>query len=180
MILRHASGIADVDAYIDGANSGVYRLDLELMSEFVSVMSADVSHVCRRWRRTIAPAFYHYVMYDDYEDCLVAPEGCEQHVRWLLVHMPDDVSSFRSIVQDFGRDGSSNSNSSNSHSSLERILEMVVAMSELKVLTPIAGFLYNRPLLEPSCPSLPHLRALDISSWLLTLCDLQLLLSKLL
>ncbi|KAJ2763675.1 hypothetical protein IWQ56_004769, partial [Coemansia nantahalensis] len=88
LILRHASETADIDVCVEGANSTAYRLDLEHMSTMIAARTADMTHVCQLWRRIHIPEFYHYAVYDGHAHRLLVPEGCEQHIRWLLIHVP--------------------------------------------------------------------------------------------
>ncbi|KAJ2807573.1 hypothetical protein H4R21_000419 [Coemansia helicoidea] len=99
LVLRCASGTARVDAYANGVTRADYRFELELMSEMISERTFDMAHVCRRWRQILAPAFYHYAVYDGREGRLLVPDGCEQHIRWLLVQIPKDFGSYRSVVR---------------------------------------------------------------------------------
>ncbi|KAJ2773891.1 hypothetical protein IWQ56_000816 [Coemansia nantahalensis] len=99
LILRHASETADIDVYVDSANNSPYQSDLELMNTMIAIRMADVTHVCQLWRRIHIPEFYHYAVYDDCEDRLLVPEGCEQHIRWLLINVPRDSAPHFNVLR---------------------------------------------------------------------------------
>ncbi|KAJ2801026.1 hypothetical protein H4R21_002949, partial [Coemansia helicoidea] len=68
---------------------------------------------------------------------------------------------------------------SNGSISLQRVLEMALANHELKALTSVEESFPDHLPFALSTQSHTHLRVLDIESWSLTLCDLQVLLAKL-
>ncbi|KAJ2761672.1 hypothetical protein IWQ56_005208, partial [Coemansia nantahalensis] len=65
--------------------------------------STETTHVCRRWRQILAPAFYHYAVYDGSENYLMVPDGNEHYIRWLLIHVPDGASEYSNILQSLYR-----------------------------------------------------------------------------
>ncbi|KAJ1831492.1 hypothetical protein LPJ63_004244 [Coemansia sp. RSA 2711] len=100
LVFRHVSGTAAVDRYLDIGHSAPGRLDLGHLRQLIVGRAPTMTQVCRHWRTLFLPIFHQYAIYDGGEaDTLLGLEDHDCYMRRLLVHIPRDYYSYRSVVR---------------------------------------------------------------------------------
>ncbi|KAJ2509582.1 hypothetical protein GGI11_005813 [Coemansia sp. RSA 2049] len=100
-IFRHASGVAEVGSYLLGHLQQRHRraLSLPLLLTMIRRCSPAMAQTKRSWRRVLAPDLYRTAVYNGKTNVLMVPDGSERHVRRIVVCIPENYMSFRSMVR---------------------------------------------------------------------------------
>ncbi|KAJ2660640.1 hypothetical protein IWW48_002849 [Coemansia sp. RSA 1200] len=100
-IFRHASGVAEVDSYLLGHLQQRHQrtLSLPLLLTMIRRCSPAMAQTKRSWRQVLAPDLYRTAVYDGKTNVLMVPDGSVRHVRRIVVSIPENYMSFRSMVR---------------------------------------------------------------------------------
>ncbi|KAJ2091835.1 hypothetical protein IW138_001524 [Coemansia sp. RSA 986] len=100
-IFHHASGLVEANNYL------LYHLQQRHLHSFSLPLLATMIRRCcpamvqtkRSWRRLLLPEFYRTALYDGKTNVLLIPDECIRHMRRILINIPENYMSFRSVAR---------------------------------------------------------------------------------
>ncbi|KAJ1896525.1 hypothetical protein LPJ66_003935 [Kickxella alabastrina] len=100
MILKHASGIAQIDTHRDYLQHQAQHPSLPTMIQLIRHhRNLQITQVNQHWRRTILAEFHQYAIYDGASDQILAVPEHLALVRCVLVSITDGSRAFRSVAR---------------------------------------------------------------------------------
>ncbi|KAJ1885737.1 hypothetical protein LPJ66_009976 [Kickxella alabastrina] len=100
MILKHASGIAQIDTHRNYLQHQAQHPSLPTMIQLIRHhRNPQITQVNQHWRRTILAEFHQYAIYDGASDQMLAAPEHLALVRCVLVSIADGSRAFRSVAR---------------------------------------------------------------------------------
>ncbi|KAJ2853067.1 hypothetical protein GGI22_005018, partial [Coemansia erecta] len=100
-IFHYASGLTEVDNYLRCHLQHRHgrSFSLQLLFAMIRKRCPTMAQTKRSWRHLLLPELYRTAAYDGKTNALLVPDEHTHHVRRIIIHIPENYKSFRSMVR---------------------------------------------------------------------------------